>query len=129
MPLEPLQQKPWILVVQEDADGRQVLFDSLIGTGYEVVACAEASEAEVALDSRGAPSVVLTDLVLGDLRGTDLVARMRNRPGFEFVPVIYVAGIEPSVLDDVRDPVVTRPLDLDHVLELVAEHCPGGQAA
>lgn len=129
MPVE-LPKNPWLLIVQVDADGRQDLSDTLVATGYEVVACADASEAEIALDSHGVPCVVLTELVLTDMRGTDLVARMRNRPGFEFVPVIFVSGSEPSVLDDVRDPVVTRPLDIDHVLELVAEHCSrGGQAA
>jgi CheY-like chemotaxis protein len=114
----------WILVLEDDDDGREVLAESLTTTGYEVVACASAGEAEAALDSRGAPNVVLSDLLLQDMPGTDFVARMRNRPGFEFVPVIFLTGMEPDVLEDVRDPIVTKPFDIDHVLDLVAQHCP-----
>jgi CheY-like chemotaxis protein len=112
----------WILVLEDDPDGREILAESLASTGHEVVACADAAEAVAALDNHGPPAVVLTDLMLQDMPGTDFVARMRNRPGFEYVPVIFVTGMEPSVLADVRDPVVTKPLDLDHVLELVAPH-------
>jgi CheY-like chemotaxis protein len=126
MTLATTPQNSWILLLHSDAEGAQTLAESLVATGYEVVTCANAAEAEVALDSRGAPKVVLTDLALQDMRGTDLVARMRNRPGFEFVPVIFVTGSEPSLLDDVRDPVVSTPLDMDRVLELVAQHCSNG---
>ncbi len=120
----------WILVLEDDLDGREVLAESLAATGCEVVPCADVGEAEAALDNHGPPCVVLTDLMLQDMPGTDFVVRMRSRPGFEYVPVIFVTGVEPSVLANVRDPVVTKPVDIDHLLDLVAQHCPsGGQAA
>jgi CheY-like chemotaxis protein len=112
----------WILVLEDEPEGREVLAESLASTGHEVVACADAAEADAALDNRGRPAAVLTELMLQDMPGTDFVARMRNRPGFEYVPVIFVTGRAPSVLADVRDPVVTKPLDIDRVLELVAPH-------
>ncbi len=114
----------WILVLDDDVDGRELLTETLETTGYAVVACADVDEADAALDRRGKPSVVLTDLALHEMSGTDFVAQLRNRPGFEYVPVIFVTGTEPSLLAEVRDPVIKKPVDMDHLLELVAEHCP-----
>ncbi len=116
----------WILLLEDDLDGREVLAELLSVTGYEVVACANVSEAEAALAPHGRPTLVLTDFMLQEMPGTDFVARMRSRPGYEYVPVIYVTGMEPSVLVDVRDPIVTKPFDVDHLLELVAQLCPVG---
>lgn len=114
----------WILLLEDDLDGRELLAELLAVTGHEVVACSDVAEAEAALDKHGRPSLVLSDFVLQDMPGTDFVARMRHRPGHEYVPVIYVTGVEPSVLADVRDPVLTKPLDVDHLLELIAQICP-----
>lgn len=118
----------WILVVEDDLDGRELLAELLANTGYEVVACTNAAEAEAALDERERPCVVLTDLSLQDTPGTELVARMRARPGFEYVPAIFVTGVEPSVLAEIRDPILAKPVDIDRLFELVAEHCRSGPA-
>ncbi len=114
----------WILVLEDELDGRELLAETLTLTGYSVVACSDIDEADAAIERRGKPNVVLTDLVLHEMAGTDFVAQLRNRPGFEYLPVIFISGREPSLLEDVRDPVVGKPLDLDHLLDLVAEHCP-----
>lgn len=114
---------PWILVVEDDLDGRELLAEVLANVGYEVVACTNAAEAEEALNERGRPCVVLTDLSLQDTPGTDLVAKMRARPGFEYVPAIFVTGVEPSLLEEIRDPILAKPVDIDRLFELVAQHC------
>jgi len=114
----------WILVLEDDPDGRELLAETLQMTGYQVAACADAAEADAAIDRRGKPNVVLTDLSLHGMAGTEYVARLRERPGFAYVPVIFVTGMAPSMLEDVRDPIVQKPVDLDRLLGLVAEHCP-----
>lgn len=114
----------WILVVEDDLDGRELLAELLSNTGYEVVACSDAEEAETALTERGKPCLVLTDLSLHDTSGSELVAKMRGRPGFEYVPAVFVTGVEPSVLAEIRDPVLSKPVDIERLFELVAEHCP-----
>ncbi len=120
----------WILVVEDDPDGRELLAERLVATGYEVVACTNADEADTALTERGKPCLVLTDLSLPDAAGTEVVAKMRARPGFEYVPAVFVTGVQPSLLDEIRDPVLAKPIDIDRLFELVAEHCgPGAGAA
>jgi CheY-like chemotaxis protein len=114
----------WILVLEDDPDGRELLAETLQMTGYQVVACADAAEADAAVDRHGKPNVVLTDLLLHGMPGTEYVARLRNRPGLAYVPVIFVTGMDPSMLEEVRDPIVKKPVDLDRLLGLVAEHCP-----
>lgn len=116
----------WVLVVEDDPDGRELLAELLGTAGYEVVACSDADEMEAALTERGRPCVVLSDLYLQGAPGTELVSKMRARPGFEYVPAIFVTGVEPSLLDDVRDPIVSKPVDIDRLFELIAEHCAPG---
>jgi len=113
----------WLLVVEDALDGQEVLAELLTSAGYEVAACIDAREAEAALTERGKPCAIITDLSLRDSSGTELVAKMRTRPGYEFVPAVFVTGVEPSVVEDIRDPVLEKPVDIERLFELVAEHC------
>jgi CheY-like chemotaxis protein len=115
----------WLLVVEDDPDGRELLTELLAVSGLDVVACGSGSEAASTLDSRGKPNLVLTDLALPDMAGSAFVAGMRNRPGFEIVPVVFVTGTEPSLLEEIRDPILRKPIDVDQLLDLVALHSQG----
>jgi DNA-binding response OmpR family regulator len=114
----------WLLVVEDDLDTRDLLAEVLSATGLEVVPCPDAASAELALDNHGRPNVVITNLALPDMPGPAFIAQMRARPDCEGVPVVYVSGVEPSLLDDVSDEVIKKPIDIDHLLDLVAQHCP-----
>ncbi len=114
----------WILLLEDDPDGEELLAESLQVTGYQIVACADTDEADAAVDRHGKPNLVIADFVLHGIPGTGYVARLRSLPGFAYVPVIFVTAMDPSLLDDVRDPIVKKPVDMDHLLDLVAEHCP-----
>jgi CheY-like chemotaxis protein len=116
----------WLLVVEDDPDGRELLTELLAVSGLDVVAVGSGAEAESALENRGKPNLILTDLVLPDTAGSVFVAELRNRPGFENVPVVFITGTEPSLLEEIRDPILTKPIDVDRLLDLVAQHDPRG---
>jgi CheY-like chemotaxis protein len=113
----------WLLVVDDDPDGRDLLAELLEMSGFAAVACANAGEAEAIFDQRGRPKLVLTDFMMPDMPGTTFVTRMRSRPGFGDVPVVYVTGFDQSSLPGLRDPVLRKPFDVDKLLSVVSDSC------
>lgn len=60
--------------------------------GYDVQACGSGEEALKVVDERGAPGVVITDLTLGMMSGTDVARNLRGRPGTSDIPILAVTG-------------------------------------
>lgn len=119
----PLSVPDWLLVVDDDPDGRDLLAELLEMSGFAAVACANAGEAEAILDQRGRPQLVLTDFMMPDMPGTMFVSRMRSRPGFGDVPVVFVTGFDQSSLPGLRDPILRKPFDVDKLLSVVSKSC------
>jgi CheY-like chemotaxis protein len=114
---------PWVLIVDDDPDNRELLVEFLESSGYRTFSCGSAAEADKILDARGRPGVVLTDVVLPDISGTTFVKAMKTRPGFEDTPVIFLTGVHPSRVERTGEPVLTKPLDLDALMHIVSGHC------
>ena len=78
-----------IMVVDDDADVRAFLADTLESFGHAVVACDGGASALAAFDS-AAPDLVLIDFTMPGMNGADLARELRKlRPG---VPVAFVTG-------------------------------------
>ena len=87
-----------VLLVEDDAEVRQVVQAFLAAMGCEVLACASAEDALVVLDSDTPVNLLLSDVVLGaGMRGTELaeVARVQL-PG---LPVLLMSGYSSDLLD------------------------------
>jgi DNA-binding NtrC family response regulator len=80
-----------VLVVDDDADAREMLSAVLTQAGYDVDA-AEDGFAALAHVSRYRPDLVLTDLRMPGMTGVDLLQRIRRVHGD--VPVIIATGLE-----------------------------------
>jgi two-component system, cell cycle sensor histidine kinase and response regulator CckA len=100
-----------ILVVEDEPGLLRVLVRYLARLGYEAVAAARAGEA---LESfRADPTgfaAVLTDLSLPDMRGEDLVVRLR---GLNPTLAVLVASGNPSALARNAAPVGARTVFLE----------------
>jgi CheY-like chemotaxis protein len=113
----------WVLLIDDDRDNRELLTELLEYSGYAVESCGTAAGAHSILDARGKPSLVLADVLLPDLSGPDFVTAMKERPGFEAIPVVFVSGFQAAALGPTEAPVLTKPLDFDVLMTLVARHC------
>jgi CheY-like chemotaxis protein len=124
---EPESPRPagWILVLEEDLEERETLGELLLATNLEVVECADVGEAEAAVEGRGKPNVALVDFTLSDVAGIEFVAQLRSKPGFEYVPAVFLADVDPPLMEEVRDPILKKPTDADHLMELIAPYCGG----
>lgn len=87
-----------VLVVEDDASVRRMVVRALSAAGYAVSDVGTGREALERLAERPAPRLVLTDLVLPDMRGGQLAAAARAaRPGLRIVFMSgYTAGHDAS---------------------------------
>jgi CheY-like chemotaxis protein len=94
-----------ILVVEDSADLRELLTIQLTFGGYEVF-CAnnglEALDAVVHID----PHLVLADVRMPVLSGTDMTRRLRATPRFATLPVVLYTGINAENNADIQDALI-----------------------
>lgn len=106
-----------VLVVDDEPQIRRAMRTSLSAHGYDVDVVGTGEEAIVAAAER-APDLVLLDLGLPDLDGTEVIRRVRS---FSDVPIIVLSvrdrqADKVAALDAGADDYVTKPFDVEEVL-------------
>ncbi|HZL19560.1 MAG TPA: response regulator [Polyangia bacterium] len=114
----------WVLVVDDDDDNRDATVDLLNDAGYDARGVSGGTDALAALmDDR--PCLVLVDLVMRDMDGRELLLEARRRLDAPIPPFVFVTGAGPSKLEDISGLILTKPVDVDRLLGVVALHCAG----
>ncbi len=114
-----------ILLVEDDADCREVLEQVLEEAGYSVASTATASEARAIL-ARIRPAMVLLDLRLSDEDGRSVLHHIRQTPSLANVAVYIISGASEvgSLVGgkgkDRIDGLFEKPLRLPKLLDTVA---------
>ena len=106
-----------VLVVDDEPQILRALQTSLRGAGYEVDTAATGEQALTAAAVRP-PDAVILDLVLPDLRGTDVSRELR---AWSSVPIIILSVVgdeheKVAALDAGADDYVTKPFGVDELL-------------
>ena len=108
-----------ILVVEDDADVRDVLRETLAEEGYEVV-CAENGAEGMALLRGSRPFLVLLDLLMPVMNGHEFRARQLADPRVRDIPVVVLtASTFPAPEGIDATAFLKKPVDLDLLLETV----------
>jgi len=128
---------PAILIVDDERDLLSVLEFNLKQAGFEILLAASGAEALAQLRRR-VPDLVLLDLMLPDLSGTEVCRAIKNDPRTRHVPVMMltakgeevdkVVGFELGAEDYVTKPFSVRELVL-RVKALLRRAAPGAGAA
>jgi two-component system, OmpR family, response regulator VicR len=110
-----------ILVVDDEADVRDILERKLLREGYEVI-CAKDGEEAIALVASDNPDIILLDLMLPKCNGFDVLKQVREKFNDKWRPVIIVSGQQD--LDSVKkcyqleaDHYLAKPCGIEHVLD------------
>ena len=116
---------PTILIVDDDADSRAYLRDALLAVGFVVSAAADAPTA-LRLAQAQRPQAIVTDLVMPNMDGLELIHRLRQLPDLRDV-VIITASASAYAADRQRcvaagsQAFLPKPIDIENLLTQLGE--------
>ena len=114
--------KARVLIVEDDPDGCRSVREAVEDMGMEAVATVTGEDGVRAF-REGAFDVVLTDLVLPDINGVEVLARIRQADDQVPVLIMTAYGSVPSAVSALKAGAydyVTKPLDLDDLQSRIA---------
>jgi CheY-like chemotaxis protein len=112
------QTRPAVLIVDDDADIRDLVGDCLEAERYQVHTAPDGRQALDALRLGLRPSVIFLDLMMPIVSGFDVLIALRNSPDWRAIPVvIFTASHDGNARDlDGAFEILRKPADLDAVL-------------
>jgi Amt family ammonium transporter len=90
-----------LLVVDDDPDNRELLRRQLTQAGWQVL---EAENGRIALEilKQHTPELILLDLMMPEMDGFEVVAKMQNHPEWRSIPVVVLTAKEITASDQLR---------------------------
>ena len=108
-----------ILVVEDEFDVQQVVADVLRDEGYEVSVCGTGRDA-LRMLSESPPDLVILDVMMPVLSGTQVLEVMRKTSGLDRVPVILMSETMPRHSESPAwQYFLKKPFRLEHLLDAV----------
>ena len=125
-----------ILVVEDDARVLAATVDAVSELGHTAVACGNPMEAEALVEGRlaegrGGFDLILSDVLMPELTGPEMVARLKQR--WPELSVLFVTGYAGDASEDAAfgdHDVLRKPFTLsalDQAIRRSGEHRPDGQ--
>jgi len=115
-----------ILLVDDNPTNLQVLYQTLEGQGYRLLAARSGKDA-IAIAERAAPDLILLDVLMPDIDGYETCARLKADPRTRDCAIIFL-----SALNDARDRAhglelgavdfVNKPFQAEEILARVKTH-------
>lgn len=113
-----------VLLVEDDADIRELVSVVLGEEGYSVTCAANGQEALEILRSREEPPcLVLLDLMMPILSGPELLEILAEEGALPALPVVVVSALAESGSAPGVRRFLRKPVPPDLLLEVVAEYC------
>jgi CheY-like chemotaxis protein len=123
MPDQSLAHCP-VLIVEDDADLREMMAQLLSLEGFQSAAVANGREALEYLHQSESPNVILLDLMMPVMDGWEFRRLQQADPDLARVPVIVLSALDQSRTGDVNaSAFLKKPLDFDRLLQLVRSYC------
>ena len=108
------ERPPRILVVDDDANIRELLSQEFVEAGYQVQLAGNGREAVAAVRQQR-PDLVVLDVMMPEMNGFDVAAVLKNDPATMDIPIVIL-----SIVQDLErgfrlgvDRYLTKPIDTD----------------
>ncbi len=116
---QPAAATAKILVIDDEADVRNVLRDVLSAAGYIIVTASDGREA-LPLTLKDKPDLILSDIRMPKLDGLTLCKALRVNPETKSIPVIMLTSYNTSeqmeaAMTAGADDFLTKPLNMEEV--------------
>jgi len=114
--------RPLLLVVEDDAWLQRITRELLDDEGFEVVS-ATSGEAGLKIAERRQPSVILLDIGLPHMDGTQFMRHIRSLDVARDIPIIVISARPEALSTDASTLarlVLRKPVDLDELLRGIA---------
>ena len=119
-----MEDKPTVLIIDDDPGVHEMLTDVLSDEGYDVVAALNGREGLERLHERR-PDVILLDLMMPVMDGWRFREEMRHLESARDIPVVVLSATH-SIVDAARqikaDGYIAKPFDLDQLLAKLAAY-------
>ena len=122
---------PLVLIVDDNARNRKLAGDVLRLARFRTLEAGSAAEG-MALASKHLPDVILMDLRLPDLDGTEAARMLRAEPRTSRIPVVAVTALPLDARDDWLFDAgfvgyIVKPIDTDEFPDVVRRFCAHGR--
>ena len=108
-----------ILVVEDDDDIRDSIKELLEEEGYCIETAANGQQALAQIRVRGAPQLILLDLMMPVMDGWQFQNQLRQDPDCAQIPVIVISASKFSRQRVEADAFIPKPLDAGILLETI----------
>jgi DNA-binding response OmpR family regulator len=113
-----------VLIIEDDRDIAEVLRYSLEKEAFSTRVAFDGEEGlKASLDQINPPSVILLDIYLPGMKGTEICRRLRSEPRTEGIPIIMVSAkpIDSSTPYLGADYYIPKPFSVREVIDRVRE--------
>ncbi len=122
---QPAPRGQVVMVVEDDATILEITADIIRGAGYRVIEALGPGEAQELVASGQRPDLMLTDVVMPELSGPQLAAKLRQQ--IPRMPVLYMSGYAPegragTQIDEAL--LIHKPFSHRQLLDRIADLLP-----
>ncbi len=120
------ERKGPVLVVDDDADVREAIKDTLEQEGYAAAEASDGRDALSYLRSNPPPSLILLDWNMAPMNAPQFMQEFANHPGSGDIPVVLLtadARVEQKAESNGYAGYVKKPVKLELLLEILRRYC------
>jgi CheY-like chemotaxis protein len=114
----------YVLLVEDNDDVREMMALALQLAGASVACAANGRDALALLKGRPAPNLILLDLMMPVMNGWELSAALKRDEALAKVPIVVISAMGEAGAAELQPAeFISKPVDIDHLIDVVTEHC------
>jgi CheY-like chemotaxis protein len=117
-----------VLIVDDDPVALRLVRVVLQAAGHQILSAPDAISALQLLAEGNRPDLIISDVMMPGMLGTELVQRLATQPELDHVPVVLLSAYHAHMQDFKTAACMTKPFATETLValvdELLAEPCP-----
>ena len=87
-----MRTQPLVLIADDSADFKEIISAKLVASGFEIAEAADGEEA-ISMAKALKPDLVVMDIDMPHVNGTEAVLEIKNNPDTKNVPIIFFSSM------------------------------------